>query len=90
MNKTELVEKIAEQMNVAKKDIDAVVKAFTETVTEELAKGGSVQLIGFGTFELGSREERQGRNPQTGEAMTIPARNVPRFKPSKALKDAVN
>ena len=90
MNKTELVASIADKAGVSKKDAEAVVSAFTDTVTKELKKGGKVQLVGFGTFEVSSRSARTGRNPQTGEAMKISASKAPKFKAGKAFKDEIN
>ena len=90
MNKAELVAVIAEKAGISKKDAEAALKAFTETVSEELAKGEKVTLIGFGTFEVSERGERTGRNPQTGEEMKIAASKAPKFKAGKVLKDAVN
>lgn len=90
MNKTELVVAIAEKAELSKKDAEAALKAFTEVVSEELKKGEKIQLVGFGTFEVTERAERIGRNPQTGEEMTIAASKSPKFKAGKALKDAVN
>lgn len=90
MNKTELVAAMAEETQVSKKDIEAVLKSFVDVVTAELKKGGKIQLVGFGTFEVSERAEREGRNPQTGESMTISASKSPKFKAGKALKDAVN
>ena len=90
MNRVELIDAIAKDTNLSKKDVDAVIKSFIEVVTGELKDGGKVQLVGFGTFEVGERAEREGRNPLTGEAMTIKAAKVPKFKAGKALKDAVN
>ncbi len=87
MNKVELVDAIAKETGLTKKDSAAALKAFTETVSKELKKGGSVQLIGFGTFEVGKRAARTGRNPQTGEAIKIKAAKLPKFKAGKALKD---
>ena len=89
MNKTELVAAIAEQAEISKKDAEKAVKAFTDVVAAELKKGGKVQLVGFGTFEVRHRAARKGRNPQTGAEIEIPASKVPAFKPGKALKDAV-
>ena len=89
MNKVELSAAIAEKAAISKKDADAAVKAFVDVVTEELKKGGKVQLVGFGTFETSTRAAREGRNPQTGETMTIAASKAPKFKAGKALKDAV-
>ena len=90
MNKTELVEAMAKQAGISKKDAEAAVKAFTETITAALKKGDKVQLVGFGTFEVSERAAREGRNPQTGATMKIKASKAPKFKAGKALKDAVN
>lgn len=90
MNKTELVAAMAEQAGVSKKDAEKTLKAFTDVVAEELKKGGKVQLVGFGTFEVSERAAREGRNPQTGKAMKIAASKAPKFKAGKALKDALN
>lgn len=90
MNKAELVSAMAEKAEVSKKDAENVLKAFTDVVEEELRKGEKIQLVGFGTFEVVERGERVGRNPQTKEEMTIPASKSPKFKPGKALKDAIN
>ena len=90
MNKTELVAAMAEQTNLSKKDAEAALKAFIDVVSEELKKGEKVQLVGFGTFEVSERAAREGRNPQTGETMTLAACKAPKFKAGKALKDAVN
>ena len=90
MNKTELVAAVAEKAELSKKDAEKALKAFTDVVTEELKKGGKIQLVGFGTFEVSERAAREGRNPQTGKTMTIAASKAPRFKAGKALKDALN
>ena len=90
MNKTELVAAISEQANISKKDAEAALKAFTDTVAAELKKGEKIQLVGFGTFEVSERAAREGRNPQTGETMKIEASKAPKFKAGKALKDMVN
>ena len=90
MNKTELIAAIAEKTELSKKDAERALKAFTEVVEEELKKGEKVQLVGFGTFEVSKRAAREGRNPQTGESMTIEASNTPKFKAGKALKDSIN
>ena len=90
MNRMELVAAIAEQTELSKKDIEKALKAFTDVVTEELKKGGKIQLVGFGTFEVSERAAREGRNPQTGKTMTIAASKAPKFKAGKALKDALN
>ena len=73
MNKTELVAAMAEKTELSKKDAEKALKAFTDVVAEELKKGEKVQLVGFGTFEVAEREAREGRNPRTGETMTIAA-----------------
>ena len=90
MNKTELVAAMAKETNLSKKDVEAVLKSFTDVVADELQKGGKIQLVGFGTFEVSERAAREGRNPQTGETMTIAASKAPKFKAGKALKDMVN
>lgn len=90
MNKAELVVEIATAANISKKAAEAAVNAFTQTVINEVKTGGKVQLVGFGTFEACERAAREGRNPQTGAAISIPAYTVPKFKPGKAFKDVVN
>ena len=90
MNKTELVEAIASSTEMTKTDVDKVVTAFVDVVTEALVKGDKVSLKGFGNFEVRERGERTGRNPRTGETMTIAASTAPAFKSSSALKNAVN
>ena len=90
MNKTELVNVVAADTNVAKKDVDAVVNATIKAITDALKEGDKVALIGFGTFEVKESAEREGRNPKTGETITIAAAKKPTFSASKALKDEVN
>ncbi len=90
MNKTELVAAMAEQAGLSKKDAEKALKAFTDVVADELKKDGKVQLVGFGTFEVAVRKERDGRNPKTKEAMKIAASKAPKFKAGKALKDMLN
>ncbi|MCQ2081418.1 MAG: HU family DNA-binding protein [Lachnospiraceae bacterium] len=90
MNKTELVEAIAKQAGLSKKDSEAALKAFIETVQKTLKKGDKVQLVGFGTFEVAKRSAREGRNPQTGATMKIKASKAPKFKAGKAFKDLLN
>ena len=90
MNKTELVAAMAEQTGLTKKDAEAALKAFTDTVSKQLKKGDKVQLVGFGTFEVTKRAAREGRNPQTGKAMKIKASKAPKFKAGKALRDMIN
>ena len=91
MNKTELVAAMADKAGLSKKDADKALAAFIDVVGTELTKkGGKVQLVGFGTFDVAKRAAREGRNPQTGAKMKIKASKAPRFKAGKALKDAVN
>jgi len=90
MNKTELVAAVAEQAGLSKKDAEAAMKAFTDVISNELKKGEKIQLVGFGTFEVSERAAREGRNPKTGESMSIAACKTPKFKAGKALKDLVN
>ena len=90
MNKAELIAAIAEAADLTKKDAEKALKAFTDVVAEELKNGGKVQVVGFGTFEVSERAARTGRNPQTGEEMTIEASKAPKFKAGKALKDSIN
>lgn len=90
MNKAELVAAIAEKTELSKKDSEKALKAFVDVVTEELTKGEKIQLVGFGTFEVAERAAREGRNPQTGKTMTIPASKAPKFKAGKALKEVIN
>ena len=90
MNKTELIAAVAEKAEISKKDAEKAVKAFTDVVSEELVNGGKIQLVGFGTFEVSEIPAREGRNPRTGETMTIAATKTPKFKVGKALKDMVN
>ena len=89
MNKTELVAAMAEQAGISKKDAEKAIKAFTDAVAEELKNGGKVQLVGFGTFEVKTREAHAGRNPATGESIMIPASKHPTFSAGKSLKDAL-
>ena len=90
MNKTELISDMAAKSGLTKKDSEKALKAFEEAVTETLVGGGKVQLVGFGTFDVAERAAREGRNPQTGDPMSIAASKAPRFKVGKALRDAVN
>ena len=90
MNKTELIDAIANDTGLTKKDAESSLKSFIENVSNELSQGNDVQLIGFGTFSVGKRAERTGRNPKTGEEIKIAAANTPKFKAGKALKDRVN
>ena len=90
MKKAELVAAIAEKTELSKKDAEKAVTAFTEVVEEELKKGGKIQLVGFGTFEVAERAARTGINPSTKETIQIPASKAPKFKAGKALKDSIN
>ncbi|WCN37833.1 HU family DNA-binding protein [Aneurinibacillus uraniidurans] len=90
MNKTQLVEKVAEVTDMTKKEASVVLEAVLDTIAGALKEGEKVQLIGFGNFESRERAARKGRNPQTGEEIEIAASKVPAFSPGKALKDAVN
>jgi DNA-binding protein HU-beta len=90
MTKAELIEKVATKTKVSKADAGRVLSGFLESVTQSLSKGDSVTLVGFGTFSVGKRAARKGRNPQTGASLNIPATKVPRFKSGKDLKEAVN
>ncbi len=89
MNKAELVSAVAEKTGMSKKDSEKAVNAAFDTITEALAAGDKVQLVGFGAFEVKERGARIGRNPKTKESIQIPASKVPVFKPGKALKDTV-
>ena len=90
MTKTELVNVVVAKTELKKKDVDAVVDATFDAIVEALNNGDKVQLIGFGTFDVKEAAAREGRNPKTGEAITIPASKRPGFAPSKALKDLIN
>jgi DNA-binding protein HU-beta len=90
MNKTEMIDAVAAKANASKAATAAIIAAAIETISEAVAKGDSVQLIGFGTFSVQKREARTGRNPQTGKEMKIAAKNVVRFKPGAALSAAAN
>lgn len=90
MTKAELVNVVVAETELKKKDAEVAVNAIFSAITDALKNGDKVQLIGFGTFEVKSVAEREGRNPQTGEAIKIAASKKPSFSASKALKDAVN
>jgi DNA-binding protein HU-beta len=89
MNKMDLINKVAEKSGLTKKDAEAAINSFLESIGEALAEGEKVQLIGFGTFETRKRAARSGRNPQTGETIEIPESIVPAFKPGNKLKEAI-
>ena len=90
MNKSELIAIIAEKAELTKKDAEKALNAFVDGVTEGLAKGEKIVLVGFGSFETKTRAARKGKNPQTGAVINIPASKVPAFKAGRGLKDAVN
>ncbi len=90
MNKTELIAAVAEQASITKKDAEKALAAVINSITNAMAEGDKVQLVGFGTFEVRARDARKGKNPRTGAVINIPASKVPAFKAGKALKDIVN
>lgn len=89
MNKTEFIAAVAEKEGIDKKCAEKAVNAVFSTITETLAKGEKIQVLGFGSFEVREKAEKQARNPRTGETITVPASKAPVFKAGKALKDAV-
>ncbi|MBH2056353.1 HU family DNA-binding protein [Neisseria meningitidis] len=89
MNKSELIEAIAQEADISKAAAQKALDATTNAVTTALKQGDAVTLVGFGTFYVGERAERQGRNPKTGEPLTIAAAKTPKFRAGKALKDAL-
>ncbi len=90
MNKSQLIEAVAEKGGMKKKDAEAAVNAITETIATAMKNGDKVQIVGFGTFEVKERNARTGRNPKTGETINVPASKHPAFSASKALKDQMN
>lgn len=90
MNKHELVSAIAQSAELSKKDAENALSATLDAIAKALAEGDKVQIVGFGTFEVRERSAREGKNPQTGEIIQIPASKSPAFKPGKALKTMVN
>ncbi|MCM3627449.1 HU family DNA-binding protein [Paenibacillus glycanilyticus] len=90
MNKTDLINKVAELSDLSKKDATKAVDAVFEAISDALQGGDKVQLVGFGNFEVRERQARKGRNPQTGEEIDIAASKMPAFKPGKSLKDLVS
>jgi len=90
MNKTELISAVAQEADVTKKEAEKAVKAVVDVISDTLAKGEKVQIIGFGTFEIRERKAREGHNPATQKTIKIPASKVPGFKVSKQLKEKVN
>jgi len=89
MNKSELIQSVAESADISKAAADRAIKAMLDTVTEAMKSGDAITLVGFGTFSVRERAARTGRNPRTGDTIKIPASKTPVFKPGKALKDAV-
>ena len=89
MNKQQLVDQVAGEVGITKKETQNVISAFTEAISDSLSKGEKITLVGFGTFQVGERKERRGRNPQTGEEIQIPAKKVPKFVPGKGLREKV-
>lgn len=87
MNKTELIQSVAEKSGLTKKDSEKAVNAILQSIMDTVSAGDKVQLIGFGTFESRERAAREGRNPSTGDIINIPATKVPAFKAGKAFKD---
>ncbi len=90
MNKTDLIEVIAKNAELSKAAAGRILDVVLNSITESLGKGKEVVLVGFGSFVVNKRKQRKGRNPQTGEVITIPAAKIPRFRPGKYLKDRVN
>ena len=90
MTKAELIAQVAEKSELSKKGAEKAIAAVVSSVTDALVAGDKVQLVGFGTFEVRDRKEKESKNPRTGEKIIVPAKKAPAFKPGKALKDAVN
>ena len=90
MNKSELIDQVAKESGLSKIDAGRAIDALVGAVTESLKKGDDVTLVGFGSFTVGERAARSGRNPRTGETINIAAAKTPKFRPGKALKDALN
>ena len=90
MTKAELVEKVAERIDLTKKQTEEIVNTIFGSITDSLSKGDKVELRGFGSFRVRNRESRQGRNPKTGTTVHIPAKKVPFFKAGKELRGMVN
>ncbi|MCQ6307099.1 HU family DNA-binding protein [Bacillus cereus] len=90
MNKTELIQKVAQKTGLKRPQASLAVDTLLESIQQALQNGENVQLIGFGSFEVRERAAREGRNPSTGESLTIPAKKAPAFKAGKQLKEAVN
>ena len=90
MTKAELVEEVAKESDLTKKDAEVIVQTVLDSITDALQRGEGVELRGFGSFRIRSRAPRQGRNPKTGTDVSVPAKKVPHFKPGKELRDLVN
>ncbi|MAW97672.1 MAG: DNA-binding protein HU [Alphaproteobacteria bacterium] len=90
MNKNDLVNQVSDNTGLSKSDSAKAVDSVLDTITDTLKSGGDVRLVGFGTFLVSKRKATTGRNPQTGAAINIPAANVPKFRPGKALKESLN
>lgn len=90
MNQADLIDSVVTASGIKKSDADKVVRAVFDAITQALARGEEVRLAGFGIFEVAERGEREGRNPRTGEVVTIAASKAPKFKAAKQLKDALN
>jgi len=90
MNKAQLVEQLAAEVNITKADCERVLDTAVESIKKAVKKGDDVTLVGFGTFTRAKRKARTGRNPQTGEAIKVPACTVPKFRPGKAFKEFLN
>lgn len=90
MTKAELIAQISEKNDIPKKDAEKALSVVISGITDALVSGEKVQLVGFGTFEVRDRKEKESKNPRTGETITVPAKKAPAFKAGKALKDAVN
>jgi DNA-binding protein HU-beta len=90
VNKSDLIEHIAKEADLSKASAARALDAFVSGITETLKQGSEVSLVGFGTFAVADREARTGRNPKTGEALEIKAAKIPKFRPGKGLKDALN
>ncbi|HEY3128414.1 MAG TPA: integration host factor subunit beta [Acidobacteriota bacterium] len=90
MTKAELVEEVAKNSNLTKKDAEVIVQTVLDSIIDSLKEGRKVELRGFGSFRLRQRSSRTGRNPKTGEKVKVPAKRIPYFKPGKELKDLIN
>jgi len=90
MTKVELIEEVANESNLTKKDAKVVVQIVLDSITDSLQRGEKVELRGFGSFRIRNRQPRQGRNPKIGSGVTVPAKKIPYFKPGKEIKDIVN